>query len=287
VSVDLALRQINQCDLPAKTKVNATALLEQAHPENGYACLPWQTVCELFGVTSQAVARRHLGYMHEVNLVHYSSNGDGLVYVTFKAWTPAARVDARKQSKNSTESARGRAETVEKMYSPESADDDGARVDARKEYKNSTETVEKIDSTYTRTRARSVRSFVRNPSSTDTENERTNEQTPEPAEQARSQALLTDPDVGLDAALAGELAAAYGFDYLLRHVCEWRRQLAAGTVRSRGALLTRIKRRFAAAIIESDRASPLFRRHVPHEETAADDEEERRRKYDPAYWAED
>lgn len=60
----------------------------------------------------------------------------------------------------------------------------------------------------------------------------------------------------------------------------------AGKARGAGALVTRIKRNYGGMITEADRSTPLYRRHVPAEETAADDEEQRRRKYDPAFWQE-
>ena len=282
MSVSVALQQINQADLPAKTKANAVALLEHVHEANGHACISWEELGDLFGVTSAAVVRRHLGYMHEVNLVRYSSNGDGLVYITFKAWTPASRVDARKEYKNSTKSARPRAKTVEKFYSSETDGDDEARVDARKEYKNSTETVEPTHSSYTRTRARSVSQLVS--TSSTTHRELTDLQTATPPEQARSYALLTDPDVCLDARTAREFATDFGFEHLLRHVCVWRSELAAGKVRGPGALVNRIRQNLGGMITEADRASPLYRRHVPQEETQASEDEERRRKYDPQFW---
>jgi len=277
VSVSAALQQIVESDLGPKLKANAAALLQRAHEENGYVCMGWQELGELLGA-APATVQRQLTALHRARIIHYSTNGDGLVYVIFKAWTPAAeRVDVENRRKNRQKVSKKSTESVEKIDGFQQHDEEGTPADRQEVSKNSTESVEKIDGFTRHVRGRSV-SLLVSLTDPETDKELTNRQT---LEQARSYALLTDPDVGIDSQLAREFATDFQFDYLLRHVCVWRSDPKA---RGPGALINRIRKNFGGRITEADRASPLYRRHVPTEETQAGDEEERRRKYDPTYW---
>lgn len=73
---------------PNSTKLRGLELLDRAHPENGHIALAWEDLCDLWHCAT-GTARRHLGGLHEAGLIHYSSNGDGVVYVTFKHLSPA------------------------------------------------------------------------------------------------------------------------------------------------------------------------------------------------------
>lgn len=68
--------------------------------------MSWDTLQSALRVSNPGTVRRHLGRMQAAELIHYSSNGDGIVYVNFKAWNGAARV-------GSTETALGATETVD------------------------------------------------------------------------------------------------------------------------------------------------------------------------------
>jgi hypothetical protein len=104
-------------------------------------------------------------------------------------------------------------------------------------------------------------------------------------EQVRAVALLTDPEVGVTASQARQIAADHDLDYIARQVFEWRRQLDAGVVLGLGALFQRFRGDFSAVLIPADRASPLWRRHMagPDEtiDPNGDSEAERRRRYIP------
>lgn len=79
----------------------------------------------------------------------------------------------------------------------------------------------------------------------------------------RSYALLTDPEVGMDDAGAKRLAAAYGFEFIVLQVFDWRAHKGGkyGTI---GALIHRIQAGFnTRKLIEGDFDSALFRRHFP------------------------
>ena len=99
---------IYSTDLNPSTKLRAITLLELAHPENGHVTLEWSELSDLWGCALGTV-RRQLGAIHQAGLIHYSSNGDGIVYITFKH---LSRAHARKSAKNSRENARGRADSV-------------------------------------------------------------------------------------------------------------------------------------------------------------------------------
>jgi hypothetical protein len=119
------VEQINQSNLPPASKANALALLAMAHHDNGHLAIDWQDLAAAFGHISRSRSRRHLGLMQEANLIHYSSNGDGVVYINFKAWL---RISARGRAENDHSEVEKRAPTRD----PESTTDDAARVGARK-----------------------------------------------------------------------------------------------------------------------------------------------------------
>ena len=89
--VTMVLEQINHSRLPAGTRSHALALLALCHHDNGHVAASWEAIAHAFGVRNAAVVRRHLGRMAAVDLIHYSSNGDGVVYVNFKAWQEPGR----------------------------------------------------------------------------------------------------------------------------------------------------------------------------------------------------
>lgn len=105
-------------------------------------------------------------------------------------------------------------------------------------------------------------------------------------ERDRSYALLLDPEVGLDVQTARRFAAEHRFEYLLRQVCTWRRDLNAGRVTGPGALIHRVKHGFGCTITNADCATALYRRHMPNvPEDDEDSEAARRRKYLPDEYA--
>ncbi len=85
--------------------------------------------------------------------------------------------------------------------------------------------------------------------------------TPSAAEQERSYALLTDPDVGASDQLAAELALRYPFEQVRRQVFRYLRDFADDRVHSVGVLRSRLQRRLPATITDRDRASELWQRH--------------------------
>ena len=101
------------------------------------------------------------------------------------------------------------------------------------------------------------------------------------ADEARSIALLTDPEIGWDLAGAGAIASKHPFEEVRAHVFRARRDMAAGKISSFGAIKLRLARGFGASIVDADRASSLWQRHATEQDEAA----ERRRKYFPDEYA--
>ncbi len=126
---------IYDTEMHPTTKIRALTLLELAHPDNGHVTLEWGELTELWNC-SKGTVRRQLGAIHEAGLIHYSSNGDGVVYVTFKH---LSRAHARNSAKISRESARPRAENALPEATQPAAADDAARAHARNSAKISRE----------------------------------------------------------------------------------------------------------------------------------------------------
>lgn len=108
------------------------------------------------------------------------------------------------------------------------------------------------------------------------------ETAPEPADAARSAALLVD--VGLAEGLAIDLARRHPFEEIRRQVFQYARDLEkqhGNKPEGPGVIPGRLKRHHPAKIEESDLATPLWQRHHSEEETAAWSAAENRRKYIP------
>ncbi len=206
---------INKLDLPKSTKANALALLEAVHPENGHAVLSWDDLSEMFGGVDKRVARRHLGAMQKADLIHYSSNGDALVYLNFKAWLAEKR--ALSTLKTCTEDTKNVHSEHEKRALSAPAENDtneSARVDARKTCTESTKNARGRALTYTHVRAQ-------NDGLTDPDPIDGNSQSipPSPEEQMQSLALLRAIRVSPPKAAA--LAELHPFERVRCCVASW------------------------------------------------------------------
>ena len=286
-----AVDEITNADIPHATRTNALRLLRHAHPDNGHVAMTWSEASALCEV-SMGTLRRQLGQLAAAHLIHYSSNGDGYVYCTFKAWI------RREPSKNSTVDARGRAGTVEKFDSDQPGDEGEARVDAREPSKNST-----VDA---RGRAVDARSLTREHAPDLEGRKEGNIQhdpsflpsfpTPSRTEAERSLRLLRDSRVNLFLRHANRLAGLFPFEYIRDHVGAWymNRRAAGGTLENGPGIvyvwLTQPGRGVRNGYDPAEwRKTDLYRMHRTPEEVAAgeagdqgDDEAERRRsKYIP------
>jgi hypothetical protein len=279
-----AVDEITQADIPHATRTNALRLLRLAHPDNGHVALTWTEATALCEV-SPSTLRRQLGQMAAAHLIHYSTNGDGYVYCTFKAWI------RREVSKISTVDARGRAGTVEKFDSSAGAPEEQARVDAREPSKNST-----VDA---RGRAIDAHSLSRAsaPDLTDrlTDYDPTGQisQSVTADEYRRTKALLRD--IRIDGPDAHRIARLHPFERVRDCVAAWwmnRKSVGGKLQNGPGIVLFWLDNWPGKPPNHYEpadwRREDLYRQHRTPAEVAAgergdqgDDEAERRRKYIP------
>ena len=252
--VTMVLEQINHSRLPAGTRSHALALLALCHHDNGHVAASWEAIAHAFGVRNAAVVRRHLGRMVAVDLIHYSSNGDGVVYVNFKAWQEPGRApvlpNRRVGDTGSVDPTRARAPVT-----PNRRVGDTGSVDP--------------------TRApppQLVGCLVDTPSTNGEINQTTNHaaQTPiDGAEESRTVALLLDVGVGIEKARA--LARTTPFEEARRQVAAWWPDFEAGRQQA-GLLITRIEQRWGAPPPGQRWLwSELGRRHRTPAEVAAEE----------------
>ncbi len=266
--------QITEAELTPETRTTALRLLRLAHPDNGHVAISKQQACELAGGIVWGSLQRQLGQLAKAHLIHYSTNGDGLVYCTFKAFV------LRANAKNSTPNVDGFDATDQDHEEP-------ARLDRRANAKNSTPNVDGFDAT---SHARALdldlntttgRKVGRKDQPTYLPGGGVGEGGPDEAEQDHSLALLTDPDVGMWPQTARRLAARYPFERILRHVMHWRYQFEQGEVTSPMALESRLARADGPPIGPGARASPLYLRHMPGVDAYGETEQDRINRYCP------
>ena len=239
------LHQIINAKLQPATERIAIRLLAYTNKDNGQLNLIWPDFLDLCQLTNKNAARRHLTYLSQANVIHYSTNEH--VYVSFLAWI------------QEPDSAHTRHPQRAHALDEPSPNPSPAPPTAR------TRHPQRVDAPPTaRTRANwdpmLVSSFVT--PSPKTDDKLTNCPT---AETERSFALLTDPAVGINAQIATVIARRTSFEEIDRQVFSWRRQLDAGIVNGPGALIHRIEKHFGATITEEDRHTDLYRRHHPEE----------------------
>lgn len=274
--------QITEADLPPETRTTALRLLRLAHPENGHVAITKQDACELAGGVVWKTVQRQLGQLSKAHLVHYSTNGDGFIYCTFKAFVLS---DPHAKGKKSTWGGDLTAADAERIYTNDTDGSDPARSNPHTKGKKSTWEGDGVLST---SHARALdldlntgRKVGRKDQPTYLPEGGAGEGSPDQDEQAQSVALLTDPDVGMWEQTARQLAARYPFDRILRHVLHWRYQFEQGDVTSPMALESRLARADGPPIGPGARASPLYLRHMPGVDAYGETEQDRRRRYIP------
>mgnify|MGYP001012010647 CR=1 FL=1 len=269
--IDTVICSIEDANLPAPHYRTARRLLDLVD-DGGQVKISRRAMMDLCQTDAEGTMRSHLGALKAAGLIHFSTNA--AVYVAFLAFPTVDGMLAERASTRDLPAPTRVLPVQEPCDAPENGDVVLVERAPTRDLPAST----RVQRAPPHTR---VRSFVRSdPTTLLGDQKRTNEHAgtePLSAEQVRAVALLTDVDVGLDAPTARRLAARHRFEELLRHVLTWRRELAAGKVVGTGALLTRIHRRFSAQLVDGDRDSDLWRRHVGVEDT----QEERRQKYIP------
>lgn len=107
-------------------------------------------------------------------------------------------------------------------------------------------------------------------------------------EQAKTYRLLTDTEVGMDEPTAAKLSQQYLFEVVLANVMAVLAEIksgGAGSARSVYVLPQRLKRGGRPPLTDADRASELYRRHVPAEQEQEREEADLRSRYIPAEFA--
>ncbi len=248
------LQVIDDADITAREYRAARKMLDRVS-DQGSIYLEQDEACTLFGVTSWGDVRRILHGLKSAGVIAFHTNRRA--YVTFcraesaqpRAEKAQPRADSAQNEqperlKNRAESAQPRAEKAQ------------PRADSARAYR------------LTNTGRQANKESLPEP-------ERGVGETSEPqpineAERQRSMGLLMEPEIGLDATLATQLAGEYQFEQIRRQVFRFLRDRKAGTVKSAGVLRSRLARNFAATINETDRASPLWAKYgdPPAEDSA-------------------
>jgi len=107
-------------------------------------------------------------------------------------------------------------------------------------------------------------------------------------EQARTYRLLTDAEVGMDEPTAAKLSGEYVFEQVLANVMAVLAEIksgGAGAPRTIYVLPQRLLRRGTPRLTDADRASELYRRHVPAEQEQEREEADLRNRYIPPEFA--
>lgn len=275
--------------------------------------LDQETACWITGVQTWAAARRVLNRLKDVGLIALHTNS--CAYVTFICRAPAdhSRAEsAREEAPEPSPETPDRAELARQRANSARGDEATRAGTARHRAPAGLNRAESA-----RQRADSARPLIGltntgglggrdNPTQPSPEGG-PGETGPEPApsadDQARSYALLTDPDVGASDQLAAELALRYPFEQVRRQVFRYLRDLGEDKVHSVGVLRSRLQRRLPATITDRDRASDLWQRHSmpsdanPYQPAEYDDPEPEQPPAQPeppapepgtpaAYWAE-
>jgi len=287
-----AAEEIAKSELTKTTKANALALLTMAHADTGQAILTWEALAALFDA-NKGTSRRHLGELHKAGIIHYSTNGDGIVYVNFKAWVRSLHADVTKSAKNVQNFREKDAEILHTDDTGQQADAQGTQLSRGKSAKNVQNFREKD--------AEKARLLTRTsaPDLTDrltdhldpTSNVSQSVTAPAQDERRLTETLLRDIRIpGRDAA---RIALAHPYSRVRDAVASWwmNRKSAGGKLEnSPGIVLYWLNNWPDKPPNHYDdaawRQEELYLRHRTPEEVAAgdsgdDDQEARRRKYIP------
>lgn len=272
---------LERAELPAAIYRTARRLLDLTEPGQEYVRVTYEQMEAICATTSQETVRGHLATLARTGIITYRRNA--AVHVM---WHEEAGdlVAARAQRAPDARNARPT------NSSDTHNEDDGDTLRAQD--------ARNVGRTRDTRAGRAIRAQDQHPigigwldGNSDPKpgidpNQPTNQPEPEgglgETEAGRSVALLTDPDVGLAAAKAQELAQRHSLETIREQVFQFLRDRQAGKVRSPAVIVTRLERGYQAGRIqEADRASPVWGRHWTEE----DEEREIRRRYIPDEYA--
>jgi hypothetical protein len=270
---------IEDANLPAPVYRTARRLLDMAHPDNGYVRVTYDELQAICGTSSPDTARAHLVKLAKMGLITYRRNA--AVHVHWHDWQYIAdgMVIAQRSRRATSDQKVSMSDHVE-LTDAEPVIAQRSKSTTERSRRATSDQFDRSAITPRLTRLTNTGRQEEGYPSCLPEGG-AGETAPETAELARSQALLTDPDVAIDPRTAEHLAAQYSFADILRHVCRYRRDLDTGSVRSPMVIARRLRDGFPATITDDDRASPLYRRHISEDEIAAEEHARRVNKYLP------
>ncbi len=252
------LDNIENADITLREYRAARRMLDRVS-DQGTLYLEREDACTLFGVNSWADVRRILGALKEAGVIDCHTNKRA--YVLFM--TPEMRAESVHPR---AENAHTRADSAQ----PESIPESEPRAEsAHPRAENAHPRAESARGCTDSARAYRLRQANRQANDNPPKPEGgMGEAEPADDEQARSVALLEDPEIGLDHTMASGLAQTYPFEEIRKQVFRFVRDRQAGTVKSAGVLGSRLKRKFAASVTDRDRTSELWCRHAKPDEVA-------------------
>jgi hypothetical protein len=218
--------EINGSGIPRATKANALALLALAHPDNGHVSITWEDLARAFGHISISRARKHMAIMQACDLIHYSSNSGGVLYINFAAWVRGKRLpDARKTTTPRAKNDHGARDPEPEVDDVEQLSDHPTREKRPSHARKTTTGRAKNDHDLYASAQASLLVSSSDPIPSE-EEELTNKQTPPepwrlPWEAPLSYRLLTDKRVALGPKIAERLAKAHRFGDVRDAVAHW------------------------------------------------------------------
>ena len=193
-----ARSDIMSSGLSKTTIANALALLGRAHGYNGHITLTWESIFDLWGLTSRGSTQRYLGRIAQAGIIHYTTNQ--WLYITFQAWPPS-EISAQSLPYQRVESTKMRVGSTG-SYSEENPKES---VESTKMRVGSTESARGL---YLKSAHIEL-------------NERMNDLLLNPEEIDQSFAVLTDPEIRMSRAKSEELASRFPFADIRAFCCNF------------------------------------------------------------------
>jgi len=271
---DEIVAAIEGAELPAPVWRTARRLLDRLS-EDGSVTLRREVCAGLCGSESDGTMRSHLGQLARAGILRYGTR-DGVVWVSFvigerapviserawvidecapviaeRAWVIAERASARSEREVGDEDLIAERAEDEGRALSENVRAPGARLRALSDQNGSL--LVGMDGSIPDPGGRSIHTNQSNHSVS--------------VSSRRVRALLGDAEVGLKVGLLRELPDDVQFEWVLRVVLQWRRDVAAGRVDGTGALVHRLRIGRSGGVWEppeltvEDCEEPLVLRH--------------------------
>ena len=265
--IDPTLTAIEDAALTPVEYRAARRLLDQLPPGHVLLHLTADEAMTVCGVNSWAGARRILAGLAKAKLIELHTNSRAYIHFLHRAEMDHSRAEtARGGAEDRAEMDHGRAETA-RGGAEDRAETDHSRAEMARQRAETDQN--RADSASPLGKDLKAGKVGKEGSPTLPDLEGSGEPQPpqpdaapiSPAEQARSLALLTDPDVGINGKLLAELAATYPFRQIRLQVFRALRDLAAGDVKTLGVIKHRLKYGTPATVTDADRESDLWARH--------------------------